>query len=243
MIAVAAWLLIWELVYLAVGSHAVWHNLLICSPLQTAERLIEMAGEVWVWRSTAMSMLRIVSGYVIGVALGTILAVLTTFVKPLYYFFNPIITLMKATPIASFIILAMLWFKSGTVPTFITVLIVLPLVWANVSEGLRSTDKQLLEMAKLYRLGWWKRIIYLYAPQCRSFFFSGCTTALGFAWKSGVAAEVLSLPSSAVGTELYYSKIYLETADLFAWTSIIIIMSVLLGKLLTSLLEKTGARK
>ncbi len=152
--------------------------------------------------------------------------------------FYPLISLAKATPVASFIILALVWIKKNGVPVFIVFLIVLPIVWANVSEAIKNTDKSMLEMAKVFRFGKLKTIKEIYVHSVLPYFAAGCTTALGLAWKSGVAAEVISLPQSSVGYHLYRSKITIETADLFAWTLVVIILSVLLEKLITALLKK-----
>ena len=158
-----------------------------------------------------------------------------SFLKKLFY---PLISLVKATPVASFIILALVWIKKNGVPVFITFLIVLPIVWSNVSEAINNTDKSMLEMAKVFRFGRLKTVKYIYVNSVLPYFAAGCTTALGLAWKAGVAAEVIALPQSSVGFHLYRAKITIETADLFAWTLVVIILSVLLEKLIVALLKK-----
>ena len=72
---------------------------------------------------------------------------------------------------------------------------------------------------------------------------AGVCTAIGLAWKSGVAAEVLCLPKAAIGTQVYYSKIYLETPSLFAWTAVVIVLSMLLERIVRRLLGVKGGRK
>jgi NitT/TauT family transport system permease protein len=112
---------------------------------------------------------------------------------------------------------------------------VAPVVWENVRRGLLETDKDLLEAAHAYRFGRWKTVLLLYIPSARPYFVSGCLTALGLAWKSGVAAEVICMPKSAIGTQLNYSKLYLETPSLFAWTLVVVLFSLLLERLLKAL--------
>ncbi|NLX93827.1 MAG: ABC transporter permease subunit [Clostridiales bacterium] len=233
-VAVAAvWLTIWQAAYLLVRQ-----EILLPSPWQTLARLWELAQTAEFWTASLLSLLRIVEGFVLGVVAGTLLGVLTAASSVLYEFFHPAITVIKSTPVASFIILALVWIKKPGVPVFIAFLMVLPIIWANVSEGIRQTDKYLLEMAKVFRFSRKALFAKVYIPAVLPYFFAGCTTSLGLAWKAGIAAEVLSLPAGSIGSKLYYSKIYIETIDLFAWTVAVILLSILLEKLLISLLNK-----
>ncbi len=93
-------------------------------------------------------------------------------------------------------------------------------------------------MARAYRVPKRKIISKIYLPSVMPEIYNSVTTGLGFAWKSGVAAEVLSTPVNTIGSELYNSKVYLETTDLFAWTAVIIIMSMLLEKAAVYLLRR-----
>lgn len=227
------WIGVWQVAFMFIDK-----EILIVSPFQVLRRLFELAQTAEFWKSIGSSFLRISSGYLLGVIFGTLLAVLTSSFEFLNRLFYPLISLVKATPVASFIILALVWIKKNGVPVFIVFLIVLPIVWANVCEAIKNTDKSLLEMAKVFRFGKLKTIKEIYVHSVLPYFAAGCTTALGLAWKSGVAAEVISLPQSSVGYHLYRSKITIETADLFAWTLVVIILSVLLEKLIAALLKK-----
>jgi NitT/TauT family transport system permease protein len=122
------------------------------------------------------------------------------------------------------------WLATGDIPIFISFLMVVPLIWANVHTGIAGTDTQLLEMAKVYRFSPARKIGYLYVPSVMPYFTAACSTGLGFAWKSGIAAEVIALPALAIGKQIYNAKIYLETVDLFAWTIAVILLSVLLER-------------
>ena len=138
--------------------------------------------------------------------------------------------LIKSTPVASFIILALVWLTGQWVPVFISFLMVLPVVYSNVFQGLREVDPKLLEMAKVYGMNRQKRVMKIYIPSVLPYMMAACRTALGLSWKAGVAAEVIGVTKNSIGRQLYYSKIYLETADLFAWTAVVIIMSIALEK-------------
>ena len=127
-------------------------------------------------------------------------------------------------------------------PVFITALIVIPIVWANVSEGIRDVDRGLLEVATVYRFTMWKRFTRLYVPSVLPYFMAACKSSLGLAWKAGIAAEILATPDHSIGKELYFSKTYLETPTLFAWTLVVILLSLLIEKLLVYALERLGQR-
>ena len=154
--------------------------------------------------------------------------------------FMPLLTVVRSTPVASFIILALVWIKRDNVAIFIAFLMVLPILWGNVSRGIAECDRDLLEMAHVFRFSKKDMLRKVYLPSVRPYFFAGCSTALGLSWKAGVAAEVLSLPRHALGSELYYSKIYLETPTLFAVTLVVILLSVVLEFILRLILKKTA---
>lgn len=213
-------------------------EILVVSPAQVFKRLFELVKDEYFWNSIGMTFLRISAGYLSGVVLGTLFAVLTSAVAFLKALFYPLISLVKATPVASFIILALVWIKKDGVPVFITFLIVFPIIWANVSEAIANTDRKLLEMAKVFSLGKISVVKNIYVHSVLPYFAAACTTAIGLAWKAGVAAEVISMPRTSVGYNLYRSKINIETADLFAWTLVVIVLSVILERLIAYLLGK-----
>jgi len=232
--ALLIWLLIWQAAYWLIG-----HDLLLSSPGQVAQSLAALALKSSFWLAAAWSLLRIEAGFVLGVLAGTILAVLTVRFSWLHVFFFPAISAIRATPVASFIILALVWMSSARVVIFIVFLMVMPIVWANVAEGIRKTDRQLLEMAAVFRLGRGQIIRLIYLPSVSPFFITSASTSLGLAWKAGIAAEVLSTPLLSLGGALYTAKIYLETADLLAYTLVIIVLSLLFEKLMLLVLRRT----
>jgi len=230
LLPVLFWLAVWSAAAFAAGQ-----ELLLPAPRAVLARLLALGATAEFWAAAGASLVRIFSGFLIGAFLGTLFAGLTAASPVLDMLLAPAIKIIRATPVASFIILVLLWVRTGWVPTVISALMVLPVVWGNVVRGVWETDGQLLEAARLYRFGKWKTLLLLYVPSVRPYFFSGCITALGLAWKAGVAAEVLCWPKTAIGTQLYYSKLYLEIPDLFAWTIVIIVLSLLLEKLLGKL--------
>ena len=233
----AFWLGFWQLAALSVGK-----ELLLPSPLATAARLAELAVTEDFWRSALISLGRILGGFLAGALAGSALAVLTCAFSWADRLLSPAVKVLRAAPVASFIVLILLWVPTGRVPGIISGLMVLPVLWANVCKGIRLTSSQLLEAAAAYRFGPWRTFALVYLPSAIPYFASGCSTGLGLAWKAGVAAEVLCQPRPAIGSQLYAAKLTLDTPALFAWTAVVITLSLALNWALGLLLRRAGRR-
>lgn len=227
LLAAAVYLLLWEAISLLVGS-----ELLLPSPPATILRFVQLLGSLESWRTVGLTLLRIMGGYLLGVLFGILLAALSAAFPFAETMLSPLRSIVKATPVTSFILLALLWLTSGAVPLFIAFLMVLPIVWTSTLTAILQTDRQLLEMARAFRLSKVRRLTRIFVPSVLPQLLAACTTALGFAWKSGVAAEIIALPKASIGYQLYRSKLTIETVDLFAWTLLVVVLSMLLEALL-----------
>lgn len=138
---------------------------------------------------------------------------------------RPLVIIIKSTPVMSFILLALIWFPSGFVPIFVSVLMAFPIIYENVQVGLRAVDPRLLEMARVYRISRPLVLRTILLPGIFSYFFAASKTAFGIIWKAVIAAEILSRPVAAVGSEMYEAKIYIETASVLAWTLVAVLLS------------------
>ena len=232
------WIAVW-----IIAAQAIGESLLLPTPMAVLKRLGELCTLPTFWKTVLTSLGRILYGVTVAILLGLLLAVATHFVPFLYTLFYPLITVIRTTPVASFIILAYLWIDRDTLPSFIAVLMVLPVVWANLHEALGAVDKQLLEMSKAYRFSPWRRFHRIYLPSVAPAFTASCRSSVGLAWKAGVAAEILIVPLVSIGRMLYESKLYLETTDLFAWTVTVILLSLVLELVLLSVIRILGKRR
>ena len=223
------WILIWALLALLVDR-----ELLLPGPLAVLRRLFALLGTPDFPRTVGVTLLRILCGAAAGVVLGAVLAVLTSRFRLLDALLSPLLTLVKATPVASFIILLLIWVGRDILPAVIAALMVLPVMWANLSAGIASADPLLLEMGKVFRFPVGRRLRRIWVPTLLPHFLAACRSALGLGWKAGVAAEVLTVPARSIGRRLYESKLNLETADLFAWTLTVILCSLIIEKLLSA---------
>lgn len=230
--ALIFWTAIWYLAALRL------HNpLLLPTPVQVLRCLGGMMVTAAFWRITAISICRVLLGVTGAVVLGTVLAVLTEKSRWLNLLIAPAMTAMQATPVASFAILVLIWLDRDYVPVLICGMMGLPLVWNSVSGGIRTTNQQLLEMAKVYRLSGCRTVRRIYVPSVMPFFRMACSSALGLGWKAGIAAEVLTVPRSSIGRMISESKLYLMTEELFAWTLTVIVLSLLLQRAMLRLLQ------
>lgn len=234
-------LVVWGLLWV-VAAELVGKELLLPSPPAVFRRLAELAVTARFWLTAGATLLRVFGGLLLGVLVGVLLAGLTGAVRWCDWLFTPVIKVIRATPVASFILLLLLWVGRDSLPALISGLMVLPVVWGNVRQGIAQVDGKLVELCRAYGFSRWKTLTRLYLPWCVPYFTGGVKTGLGLAWKAGVAAEVLSVPALAIGTQIYYGKIYLETADLFAWTVVVIALSFLVEWGVKGLLDLAGRR-
>lgn len=232
LLAAAFWAAVWQ-----VAAWAVDLPLLLPGLGQVIKTLGDLIRQGDFWLLVGLTLGRVLLGFLLGALVGFLLAVGTFFVPVLDVVLSPMIRVIRAAPVASFILLTMLWIESHFVPAFIASLMTIPIVWENVCQGFAHTDKELLEMAQVFSMGRCKRFFLIYLPSSMGYFRAALMTSMGMAFKSGVAAEVLCQPKLAMGTQMYYSKIYLETEKLFALTAVVVLLSIAMEKLLGVLLR------
>ena len=223
--AVLVWLALWQL-----GAMAIDQQIILVSPLRVLSRLWELIPTPDFWGSIAYSLVRITAGFLLGMVLSLVLLI-----------HAPAMLAIKSIPVASFIILALILFSSRNLAVPISFLIVLPVLYSNVLGGIRAADSQLMEMARVFRIPVGRSIRYVYLPQVMPYFLSACGSALGLCWKSGIAAEVIGMPEGSIGEQLQQAKVYLDTPDLFAWTLVIVLVSLAFERAFLALLRR-GAR-
>ncbi len=229
--SVAFWLLAWQGGSMALAAAVPNGGLLLASPLESAARLLELLPSAAFWRAVGNSSGRILGGFLLSCLLAPLLAALAAGRPWIQDLLAPPVAVVKATPVASFIILALVWLDAESLSLFISALMVFPPVYLNVLEGVRQTDGKLLELARVYRVPLRRRLWGIYLPQVLPYFRSAASLALGLCWKAGAAAEVIGLPAGTIGERLYTAKIYLQTPDLFAWTAVILGLAALFERL------------
>ena len=231
-ISIIIWLLIWVITAVLINN-----QIFLPGPKDVISALCKMATTSSFYLTILTSLKGIAIGFLVGLVGGIILSSLAYICNFLEVFFGTFMKVIKSIPVASFIILTLFWVSSDKLPILISALIVLPIIYNSFLMALKGTDKKLLEFSKVYRLSPIKKVIYIYIPSAITPLISGCQIAIGYAWKSGVAAEIIGLIRGTIGNELYQTKLYLATDELFAWTLSIILMSFLCEKLIVFLLS------
>lgn len=229
----AFWLGVWML-----AAHKIGKPLLFPYPKAVLARLWELMQTEEFYKITATSLWNVFTGILVAVLLSVLLAIITSRIKLLREVLIPAMTVIKATPVASFIVLAMILIGSARIPTFITILIVLPVVWTNLDEGFQKIDPKLIEVTKVYKMSAFRRMRVLVLPSLKPYFVSACRASIGLAWKAGVAAEIIAMPKNTIGTMIGEAKLYIESATMFAWTLTVILLSLVIEFLFTRLLGK-----
>jgi len=225
------WLGIWQCCYLIVGR-----DVILVSPQMVAGNILRLLQSADLYYSIVHTLRNVAAGFAIAMLVGIFLAVITYVSSPLRVFFIPVIAIMKATPVASFIILALFFMNSKNLPILVSFLMVMPLFWRNIFEGMHSVDGNLREMSKLFGVPFSTQLLRIYLPAAIPYFVAAFQTGFGYAWKSAITAEVMSSPKLTIGRHLADSKVYLDTLTLFSWTIIAIILSIMTEKLLNKLI-------
>ena len=229
--AAVFWLAVWQCAAMAIGQ-----EVFLVSPVQALRTLLGLLPRADFWQRVGFSSGRILLGFGLGVVVSAVLAVAAEVSPVADTLLAPVMQLVKATPVASFIILALVWVRGSSLSVLISFLMVMPVLYGAVRTGIQSVNVQLREMAQVFRLPLGRRLRAVWLPAVLPAFRQGCSVALGICWKSGVAAEVIGLPNGSIGDALYRAKITLSTGELFAWTFVIIVLSAGFEKLFLALL-------
>lgn len=234
LISVVFALALWQ----GLSAFVVKSDVLLSSPVDVIKKLWELIFKGEFRASVWFSLSRIALGFVIALFVGTLLALLAGKYEVVEIFLIPYMLTVKSVPVASFIVLALIWLTSSELSVFISFLMVLPIIYTNTLSGIRNTDAKLIEMADVFDVPFKKRLFAVWLPSLRPFLVSGAKVSLGLAWKAGIAAEVIGIADGSIGERLYYSKVYLDSASLLAWTVVIVAFSVSFEKLFVFLLKK-----
>lgn len=233
--AILFWLAIWHIAAAAIGQ-----RILLVSPIAVFVRFFELLGEAEVWHAAVFSTLRIGCGFLLSLFLAVILSSLASCRKWVRIALEPLVQAFKVVPVASIVIVVLIWVPSRNLSVIISFMMVFPVLYTNLLSAIDSTDRGMLEMSRVFRLSRYRKFRLVYLPQVYPYFLSSSSLALGLAWKSGVAAEVIGIPSGSMGDLLYEAKIFFATADVFAYTLLIVLLSVGFEFIMNLLIRMTG---
>lgn len=236
-LAVLFWLALWQMAALSVGQ-----EFLLASPLAVLRSLVGLLARPAAWLAALHSALRILLGFGSALAFALLLSALAHRYSPVRELVAPLVAAARAVPVASFVILALILVSSAWLSALIAFVIGFPVIYTAALAGLSARDKQLQEMAQVFHVPLRRRLLALTLPQLAPHLRAGAVTALGLCWKSGIAAELIGIPRGSIGEQLYTVKVGYRTAELFAWTIIIVLASLLFTALLRALMDAFFSR-
>ena len=229
-IPVVFWLSLWQIASQIVLTVTEKDYFLPGIP-QTLRSLYELAITGEFYLTILYTLLRVAVGISLGIILGVALAVLCRYVFIADAIITPIMSIIKSTPVASFITLVWLLLDGDSLAIAIAVLMVMPIIWQNVLNGFNSIDPNLSEVADVFQFSRFKRIRFLIAPPIIKFLIPGIITATGLGWKAEIAAEIMGYVKYSIGGQINDANYHSNTPLKFAWTLVIILFSIVLERL------------
>lgn len=219
-ISIVTMLVLWKITALWFRS-----SLIVPHPEEAILSAIKLIADKEFVLVAGSSVLRALFGFFISFILGLVTGIFAGISASFDAFVKPIIVTVRSVPVISLILLALIWFNSGSVPVFIAFLTMFPFIFTNVAEGVKSVDSNLIIMAKLYRTNWKKIIRELYIPAIMPFIISGVSSSMGIGWRAIIIGEVLSQPKFGIGTKMQSAQIFLNVDAVIAWTLIAVLIS------------------
>ncbi|NLV87266.1 MAG: ABC transporter permease subunit [Clostridiales bacterium] len=225
------WLAAWQLSAVLIGQ-----ELFLASPLSVLKSLSGLLQKAEFYNTVGYSLLRILTGFFAAAVFGSVLSVIAYKLPFFETFFSPFMGAVKAAPVASFVVLALLAVGSKNLAALISFLMVFPVFYTSLLSGMKSVDKERFEAAEVFGMLRRDRFRFIYLPYVAPHLKSACQVGMGLSWKAGISAEVIGITSGSIGGKLYEAKLFLETAELLAYTLVVVLLSLLLEKLLALLI-------
>lgn len=233
LIFILFWIVIWHILSVIIGE-----DIVLASPVSVFKRIYTLILEPDFLITVFNSITKVLIGFILGGFIGVILAIVCKKNHIFYKLFSPIITFIKVTPIACFIILVLVWIDSSKLSILISSFMSLPLFFFNIYSGIDIVDNNVLQMCQIYKIKGINRIKYIYFPYLINIILSTCTLAFSMSWKAGIASEVIGITNVSIGGKLQSAKSLLETNDVLAWTIIIIFINLVIEKIIKYIINK-----
>ena len=219
------WLFLWEILSLLIGNQFLLPNI-----KSTARELFLLLSDTDSYRFMLLTLLRVCFGLLLGIVLGVGLGILAHTSSIVHSLLSPFITVIRSTPVASFIVVLWVIFSGDVLSVFVAFLMVMPIIWQSTVDGFNSIDKSLEEVALIFRFGYMKRLRLIVFPALLKFLLPSIITSVGLAWKAEIAAEIIAYTKNSIGQEINDAKYFMETPRVFAWTVIVILFSIILER-------------
>jgi NitT/TauT family transport system permease protein len=231
------WIVVWQIISIAVGK-----ELIVPSPYSAFKSFSELLISASFYRDAFATIFRCVVGMSLSFVFGLVTALLSYRFSIVRSLLSLPVLIFKATPVMAVILFLLIVLTSANVPIFVCFLMCYPIVYTNLLSGFDNIERQHIELAKFYHLGTKDMISFVFLPSVMPQISASLNLIAGLSWKTVVAAEVLASPRFSMGYNLFISKVYLETANLFAWIISIICFSLLFEKIIKQILKQFTAK-
>lgn len=232
-LALIFWIIVWEIVSLIIAN-----PIIIVSPIDVLLRLVQLIQSFSFYHAVIASISKILLGWFSAFIIALILVWLSKINQWVYTLVQPLMQCLKTIPLASFVILLLLWFSSSSLTFWVSFIMALPLFYVPLILKMMHLNVQLEQVRKIFDVKPYAYLTKMVLPQLDNDLYSSIKLSIGLCFKSGIAAELIGLPNHSIGSFLYESKIYLQTADLFAWTIVIVLCSVVIEKCVLTLYQR-----
>ena len=233
LLPIVFWLGVWELASIFAGS-----SFLIPGIGTTLSALFGLLGESDFYIAVLSSLIRVILGLLAGITLGILTAILAYRFKAVHSVIAPAVSVIRSTPVASFIVILWIMMSGDSLAIFVSFLMVYPIIWQNMLDGFNSLDKDLCEVSKVFKFSLFKKVKLLYFPALIKFFIPAVITSVGLGWKSEIAAEIIAYTARSIGQMINSSKMDFDTPEIFALTLTVIVMSVILESVTKAILRR-----
>ena len=221
-IGIIIFIALWSFISKKINSEIIFPNI-----KSIINKLLEIVSEKSFYKDLMYSIVRVFTAFILSFFSAFLFGVLSGIFLSLRYILMPIINFIRTIPTIPLILVAVIWFDNNTVPIFVSMLVIFPIIYDAITNGIINVDKNLIEMSLSYNVSLKNQIISLYIPSIKPYVLTALSQSMGITWKSILAAEILALPSFGIGSRLYESHLYLDTVSLFAYSLIAVIFNAI----------------
>lgn len=211
------------------------HEVIIPSITSTIHEVINIITADNFINIIAATTIRAILGFILSLLIGCILGFIAGFKESLEFFMKPYLMIIKSTPIVAIMLIALIWIKSDGVPILVSFLLCYPIIYESVINGIKNTDKSIIEFGKVHKISNFTMIIDVYMPSVFSHIIANIFSTLALSFKTTVSSEIISIPKYGIGNSIYTAKVYLNTAEVFAWLIIIVLLSTIFDVIINAI--------
>ena len=216
-----------------------YHELILPSPIDTAYRLYDIFVYERGYTELGITIIRAMTGFLTCVIMAMLLGILSGLIPIIRAFLHPLERLMVSIPPIAWVVLTVLWLGGTGIGSAVVTIAVssFPLVYMSIMQGVKTIDKQLLEMGRSFGMSPLKAVLKIGGIHVLSVAFPAITIAFGQSWKVGVMAEVLGA-SNGIGAQISRAQVNLDTIDVFSWVFVTVILFVITDKIFVEPINK-----